>query len=89
MVSRLLGKIETVADSTRLSAQRLPGKSNRFERQLVYEKKPDLEYMDNYQRAGMMVNCAGEGRCGYTCRPELAVAVARMPAEQRLGTRAE
>lgn len=45
--------------------------------------EPDLEYIDNYRRAGKIANCAGEGRCAYTCRPELALAYARMLTEQQ------
>ncbi len=40
--------------------------------------EPDLEYLDNYRSAGKIVNCAGEGRCAYTCRPELALAYANL-----------
>jgi NAD(P)H dehydrogenase (quinone) len=45
--------------------------------------EPDLEYLDNYRRAGKIANCAGEGRCAYTCRPELAHAYARMLTGQQ------
>lgn len=34
----------------------------------------DLEYLDHYFRDGKIVNCAGEGRCAYTTREELAKA---------------
>ncbi len=40
--------------------------------------EPDLEYLDNYVKAGEIRNCAGEGKCTYTSRPELAYAYARM-----------
>nr|WP_067290354.1 SDR family oxidoreductase [Marinobacterium profundum] len=40
--------------------------------------EPDVEYIDNYRKAGEVANCAGEGRCGYTTRCELAFAYARM-----------
>lgn len=40
--------------------------------------EPDVEYIDAYERAGEMANCAGGARCGYTTRPELAHAYARM-----------
>ncbi|MGL6315739.1 SDR family oxidoreductase [Vibrio sp. WXL103] len=40
--------------------------------------EPDIEYIDNYIQAGEIVNCAGEGKCGYTTRPELAYAYARL-----------
>ncbi len=45
--------------------------------------EPDIEYIDNYRRAGSISNCAGDGRCGYTSRPELAYAYARMLTENR------
>ena len=32
----------------------------------------DVEYVDNYIKAGGITNCAGDGRCGYTTRPALA-----------------
>jgi NAD(P)H dehydrogenase (quinone) len=40
--------------------------------------EPDVEYIDAYTEAGGIANCAGDGRCGYTTRPELAYAYARM-----------
>jgi len=40
--------------------------------------EPDAEYIDSYARAGEIANCAGEGRCGYTTRGELAEAYANM-----------
>jgi NAD(P)H dehydrogenase (quinone) len=40
--------------------------------------EPDVEYLDNYMRAGGITICAGDGRCGYTTRPELAYAYARL-----------
>ncbi|MCR8724723.1 SDR family oxidoreductase [Frigidibacter sp. ROC022] len=40
--------------------------------------EPDIEYIDSYRKAGEIANCAGEGRCGYTTRPELAQAYAGM-----------
>lgn len=43
--------------------------------------EPDVEYMDAYKKAGCIANCAGNGRCGYTTRPELANAYARMLTE--------
>jgi len=36
--------------------------------------EPDLEYIDTYIKEGGIVNCAGEGKCGYTSRTELAFA---------------
>ncbi|WP_418318571.1 SDR family oxidoreductase [Piscinibacter sakaiensis] len=40
--------------------------------------EPDVEYIDQYASSGEIVNCAGDGLCGYTTRPELAHAYARM-----------
>ena len=40
--------------------------------------EPDIEYVDVYEEKGGIVNCAGSGKCGYTTRPELAYAYARM-----------
>jgi NAD(P)H dehydrogenase (quinone) len=45
--------------------------------------EPDVEYVDNYVKAGGITNCAGDGRCGYTTRPELAYAYARMLIDDR------
>lgn len=36
--------------------------------------EPDLDYIDNYIQAGEVMNSAGEGKCGYTSRDELAYA---------------
>ena len=43
--------------------------------------EPDVEYIDAYREVGRVVNCAGDARCGYTTRPELAVAYSRMLVE--------
>ncbi|QDV64003.1 SDR family oxidoreductase [Crateriforma conspicua] len=40
--------------------------------------EPDVEYIDTYKQRGEIANCAGDGQCGYTTRPELAYAYARM-----------
>jgi len=45
--------------------------------------EPDLEYIDNYAAAGGITNCAGDGRCGYTTRAELAYAYAQMLTDDR------
>jgi NAD(P)H dehydrogenase (quinone) len=45
--------------------------------------EPDVEYVANYVRAGGITNCAGDGRCGYTTRSELAYAYARMLSDDR------
>lgn len=36
--------------------------------------EPDLDAIESYKQAGEIANCAGEGKCGYTTRPELGVA---------------
>ncbi len=36
--------------------------------------EPDIEFLGNYVKEGMIANCAGEGKCSYTTRDELAVA---------------
>tara|TARA_R110002049_G_scaffold74361_13_gene191846 strand:+ start:619 stop:1476 length:858 start_codon:yes stop_codon:yes gene_type:complete len=43
--------------------------------------EPDIEYIDTYRECGEIANCAADGRCGYTTRPELAYAYARMLLE--------
>lgn len=40
--------------------------------------EPDLEYIDNYVKEGEIRNCAADGKCGYTSRPELGLAYVRM-----------
>ncbi len=45
--------------------------------------EPDVDYIETYQQAGEIANCAGEGKCGYTTRPELAYAYARMLVEDK------
>ena len=43
----------------------------------------DVDYVDTYVQEGGIRNCAGEGRCGYTTRPELAKAYAQMLTDGR------
>lgn len=43
--------------------------------------EPDVEYIDSYRKAGEIANCAGDGLCAYTTRPELAQAYACMLTE--------
>ncbi|MEM8702981.1 MAG: NAD(P)H-binding protein [Pseudomonadota bacterium] len=38
--------------------------------------EPDIDYIDSYKRLGGIRNCAGDGRCAYTTRAELAFAYA-------------
>jgi len=45
--------------------------------------EPDVEYLETYKKAGGITNCAGDGRCGYTTRPELAYAYARLLTEDK------
>lgn len=45
--------------------------------------EPDVEYIDTYKKMGGIFNCAGDGRCGYTTRPELAYAYARMLTQDK------
>lgn len=39
--------------------------------------EPDVEYIDRYKASGEIANCAGDRRCGYTTRKELAFAYAQ------------
>ena len=43
--------------------------------------EPDLEYIDTYVKEGGIKNSAGEGKCAYTSRAELAVAYSHMLRE--------
>lgn len=45
--------------------------------------EPDIEYIASYKKAGKVTNCAGQGRCAYTCRGELAYAYAKMLTEDK------
>lgn len=45
--------------------------------------EPDVEYIENYKQAGRITNCAGDGLCGYTTRPELGYAYTKMLTEQK------
>ena len=47
--------------------------------------EPDVEYIDTYKKTGEIANCGGDGKCGYTTRPELAFAYARLLTEPSLG----
>lgn len=40
--------------------------------------EPDVEYIENYKKDGKIMNCAGDGRCSYTTRAELAYAYTQM-----------
>lgn len=45
--------------------------------------EPDMEYIETYKQAGEIANCAGDGKCGYTTRSELAYAYAKMLTEDK------
>lgn len=45
--------------------------------------EPDIDYIETYKKAGEISNCAGDGRCGYTTRPELGYAYARMLTQDK------
>jgi NAD(P)H dehydrogenase (quinone) len=45
--------------------------------------EPDLEYIENYIKAGGIKNCADQGKCTYTCRAELGYAYAKMLLEPK------
>jgi NAD(P)H dehydrogenase (quinone) len=40
--------------------------------------EPDVEYVERYTADSEIANCAGDGRCGYTTRTELAYAYAQV-----------
>ncbi|MEM6803230.1 MAG: SDR family oxidoreductase [Bacteroidota bacterium] len=40
--------------------------------------EPDLEYIETYKRDGKITNSAGDGKCAYTTRAELAAAYANL-----------
>jgi NAD(P)H dehydrogenase (quinone) len=46
--------------------------------------EPDLEYIDTYVKEGGIKNCAGEGKCGYTSRTELANAYTQLLLQDNL-----
>jgi NAD(P)H dehydrogenase (quinone) len=45
--------------------------------------EPDIDYLEQYIKAGKIVNCAGEGKCAYTTREELAAAYCTMLLAER------
>lgn len=49
--------------------------------------EPDLEYIENYQKEGGIINCAADGKCGYTSRKELARAYAILLTEDKFNGR--
>lgn len=45
--------------------------------------EPDVEYIETYKARGEIANCAGDGKCGYTTRPELAYVYACMLTDSK------
>lgn len=45
--------------------------------------EPDIDYVETYKQRGEIANCAGDAKCGYTTRDELAFAYARMLTESK------
>ena len=45
--------------------------------------EPDLEYLEHYIAKGEIFNSAGDGKCAYTSRPELAYAYSKMLLENK------
>jgi NAD(P)H dehydrogenase (quinone) len=46
--------------------------------------EPDLEYIETYKKDGAIVNCAADGKCGYTSRQELAFAYFQLLVDDSL-----
>lgn len=46
--------------------------------------EPDLEYIETYKKEGGIINCAGDGKCGYTSRQELAYAYLKLVLDNSL-----
>ncbi len=70
--------------------------SNRYAEKLIKESNlnwvigrnglyidPDLDYLETYTAEGEIKNCAGEGKCPYTSRKELAVAYVKLLTEEK------
>ena len=45
--------------------------------------EPDVEYIETYKDRGEIANCAGDAKCGYTTRGDLAEAYARMLTDSK------
>lgn len=45
--------------------------------------EPDVLHIDKYREAGQIANSAGDGKCGYITRPELACAYAQLLTDDR------
>lgn len=46
--------------------------------------EPDLEYIETYKKEGGIRNCAGDGKCVYTSRDELAFAYSQLLLNDQL-----
>lgn len=46
--------------------------------------EPDVEYIDSYRTKGEIANSAGDGKCGYTTRSELAHAYTALVTQDNL-----
>lgn len=46
--------------------------------------EPDLEYIETYKKEGGIINCAADGKCGYTSRTELAYAYYKLLIDDEL-----
>lgn len=46
--------------------------------------EPDLDYIDTYKKDGGIINCAADGKCGYTSRKELAFAYCKLLMDDNL-----
>ncbi len=49
--------------------------------------EPDVEYIDRYRAKGEIANSAGDGKCGYTTRSELAHAYTALVTQDDLNSR--
>lgn len=45
--------------------------------------EPDVDYIESYKKLGKIANCAGNGKCAYTTRDELACAYSKMLLEEK------
>ena len=45
--------------------------------------EPDLDYLETYKALGAVINSAGNGKCTYTSRKELAIAYANILTEDK------
>ena len=45
--------------------------------------EPDVEYIEQYKKDGKIINCAGDEKCFYTTRDELAYAYVQMMKDEK------